>query len=246
MATATQWFNGVASPYKSLGNGGAIQDLSKLDVVGNALGLPHFGDARHYAPDRPTGPGSVTDLSDQSAQRAAGFFNQVPGYDAREAAAYGQEGQLANTLQNQISGTGPTVAGTQLATGLDQGQHQQLAQAAGASGNNAALARMAAMGNTANMAMTTNQNQATARAGEQQNALNQLAGVTGNMQNQSMAMGGQKIGAADTLNQMALGGKENVETSNTATDAANAAADQAHKDGILNTFGSIVKGKVGF
>lgn len=145
------------------------------------------------------------------ASRAAGIYNQVPGYDAREQTAFGQEQGLAADLNNTAHGIGPTVAGTQLMSGLEQGQQQQLAQAAGAGGGNAALARMTAANNTAKLAADTNQQQALARAAEAANAQRTLAGVTGSMVDQSQAESGQKLNAANTLNNLAMTGETNRE-----------------------------------
>ena len=148
-----------------------------------------------------------------NTNRASGFFNQVPGYDQREAGAYGQEQTLANSLNAMASGSGPTVAGNQLVAGQQQAAQQQLAQAAGSSGNNAALARMAAMGNTAQLQANTNQQMAQLRTQEQTNALNSLrqrhrqygAAVD------QPGMSGQKIGAGNALNGLAATGENNQE-----------------------------------
>lgn len=165
--------------------------------------------------------------------RANGFFNQVPGYDQREQQAYNQEGNVAAYLNNLVQGSGPSVAGAQLAGGQDQAARQQLAQAAGASGGNAALMRMLAMGNTAGLQAATNQQQAMARVQEERDALAQLAGVTGNMQQQSMGMAGQKISAADALNGLAMQGQSGFEDRNLRAQLGNQASqDSRYKDAL--------------
>lgn len=188
---------------------------------------------------------NVQQQSGLALNRAAGFYGQVPSYDAREAAAYGGEGQTADYLNSIAHGMGPTVAGTQLAVGEDQAARQQLAQAAGASGNNAALARMVAMGNTGLLDANTNQAQALARAGEMTNAINQLAGVQGNMVGQSQAMGGQKLSAADTLNALAMSGEGGHEQNVLDASKTNAAADNAANARWLNMASGAISGAAG-
>lgn len=185
--------------------------------------------------------------SGNALNRAAGFYNQLPGYDKREATAYGGEGATADYLNSIAHGTGPSVAGTQLAVGEDMAAKQQLAQAAGASGNNAALARMAAMGNTGLLQTQTNQQQSVARAGEMTNALNQLAGVQGNMVNQSQAESGQKISAADTLNTIAMNGETQHEGQVLDANKANADAQSKNKALIVNAIagGANAMGRLG-
>lgn len=186
------------------------------------------------------GTANVQQQSGNALNQAAGFYGQVPGYDQREQAAYGQEGALAGRLNGIVNGTGPTVAGTQLAVGMDQAQRSQLAQAAGASGNGAALARMTAAGNTGQLQAQTNQQQAVARAGEETNAINSLAGLTGNMEGQSAAAAGQKIGAGQALTSMAMGGEGQHESDVLNASKANAAADAASKARWLNMASSAV------
>lgn len=146
-----------------------------------------------------------------NANRAAGFFGQVPGFDQREAGAYQQQQDLAGALTQMVSGNGPTVAGNQLAIGQQQAAEQQLAQAAGASGNNAALARMAAMGNTEQLQSQTNQQAALQRAQEQTTAMNALGNVTGSLEQESAGMGAQKLAAGNAVNGLAATGENNDE-----------------------------------
>lgn len=191
-----------------------------------------------------TSPGGYTAMATPNVQQQAGtnfnragdFFNQIPLYDQREQTAYDREGDLATYLNNVATGNGPSVAGAQLAAGQDQAARQQLAQAAGASGNNAALSRLIAMNNTAGLQAATNQQQSLARAQEERDALAQLAGVSNAMTQQSQQMAGQKISAADALNGLAMqgeGGHEGLQFQ-ASQDAAKAA--QADKDRWANAF----------
>jgi hypothetical protein len=212
------------APGSNIGTG--APDPSRL--VQNPDGTstdPVDGQIYVNTPDKGLVAQGTTDSTRQAQgnlNKAAGYAAQVPGYDAREAGAYAGEASTADYLNTIALGGGPSVAGAQLATGEDAAAKQQLAQAAGASGNNAALARMAAMGNTGQAQANTNQQQATARIGEQTNAINSLAGVQQNMQNQSESMGGQKLSAADTLNSLAMQGEAGHEGQNVDINKTNA------------------------
>jgi hypothetical protein len=182
-----------------------------------------------------------------AAAGAAGYAGQVPGYDAREAAAYGNEGNLAATLNRMAMGQGPTVAGTQLAGGLDQAARAQLAASSGQGGNAAVLNRMAMAGNLGQLDSQYNQQQAMLRAHEQQGALGQLGQLYGNMQSQSEGMAGQKISAANYLNGLAMQGESGREGA--AQDAAktNAGANMGLLSLGLQGYGAYksAKGTVG-
>lgn len=182
---------------------------------------------------------NLVQQSGAALNRGAGFFGQVPGYDQREADAYGREAALGDTLTRMALGTGPTVAGTQLAVGQEQAARAQLAQAAGASGNGAVLSRLAAMGNTAGLQAQTNQQQAVARAGEQMGAIDALGRLTSNMVGQSQAAAGQKIGAGLNLTELALKGQGGHEQMIFDANKAEAEAKQRDKDRWLN-FGESV------
>lgn len=177
------------------------------------------------------------------ANQAQGFYGQVPGYNQREAAAYGVEGQLAGTLNSMAIGQGPTVAGQQMQVGLDQAARTQMAGAAGASGSGAVLSRMAAMNNTANAQMNVNQQAGVQRAAEQQNAIGQLAGVTNNMQQQSQGMGQQQINAGQSLNALAMAGENSHEGLQSGVDQGNAAANEKGFMDLVNAGSSYASGK---
>lgn len=229
---------------------GAPQDPNRLQKNADGTAYdPVTGQTYVYQPpvfgaNGTSTPGGYTAMATPNVQQQAGtdfnragaFFNQVPLYDQREQTAYDREGQLASYLTGITQGTGPSVAGTQLQTGLESAQRAQLAQAAGASGNNGALARLLAMNNTAGLMQETNQQQALARAQEERDALAQLAGVSNAMTQQSQQMAGQKISAADALNSLAMqgeGGHEGLQFQ-ASQDAAKAA--QADKDRWANAF----------
>ncbi len=204
---------------------------------------PDNGQTYHKGADgsmQATAAPNVSQQVGSAASRAAGLYDQAGGYDQREQGAFDREAGLADHLNAVAHGQGPSVAGTQLAIGQEQAANQQLAQAAGASGGNAALARMNAMSNTAQLQAQTNQAAALARAQESTNALNQLAGVTGNMTNQSGGMAGQKISAANALNGLAMNGETNKEDADLEARKANAAGNTGATDKLLKGIGAAV------
>lgn len=169
---------------------------------------------------------NVAEQAGAAAGRATDFYGNA-------ADVFGQQQSLADTLRTLAAGTGPSVAGTQNAIALDQAQKQQLSQAAGASGNNAALAHMNAMANTGALAANANQTGVLGRTAEEMGAINALGGLTGQME-------GQQLGAGDTLSNLAMGGAKTQEELQyqAAKDKADAEnADKAHKRSAI---GSIV------
>lgn len=166
-----------------------------------------------------------------TSQTARDFLNQVPAYQTREGAAYNAEGGVANDLNSIAHGVGPSVAGNQLQIGQQQAANQQLAQAAGASGNNAALARTTAMTNTAGLQAQTNQQQALARAKEESDAYSNLANVTGNMANQS----GQRVDATTGAGQAFTKDANDEEQAREGLSASTGAANSKTAAGGLST-----------
>lgn len=109
-------------------------------------------------------------------------------YGAREAQNYAGESNLAGSLGRTIAGTGgPSVAQTQLRQGLDTSNADMLAAGAGASGQNAVLARYQARQQQGEQAARMQQAAALLRAQEVAQAQQQLAALRA-------AMGGQSIG----------------------------------------------------
>lgn len=117
--------------------------------------------------------------SQQDAQAAA------RAYAGREQGAYAGQQQLADNLWNTIYGRGPSVADTQLTQGLDQALAAGNAMGAGASGQNAVLARFLAAGATGNQAARAAQAATLLRAQETANAQGQLGNLTGAMAGES-------------------------------------------------------------
>jgi hypothetical protein len=193
------------------GVGGAAKDPSKL-VRDPTTGL-------YYDPTTGT---SYTDPMGQSVVTNPNVAQQVATNVQRSGVLLNQFGQafagqtgLADSLRGTIAGTTPSVAQTQLQLGLGGIADQQLAQAAGASGENAAMARLAAMNNTARAGIGANQAAALTRAQEVADAQRGLAGVLGAQANEGLT-GGENFAS------LGLTGQENQQGLNHAANAANA------------------------
>lgn len=151
------------------------------------------------------------------ASRNLGISNQLlsqlaPNQQQYQQAQQGQT-QLANSLGGVIAGTSPTVSGTSLAQGLSQAQQGAQSTASGATGTNAALARMQAIQTGGELSANANEAGAAARAGEvagdralQGSILGQQAGEAAGMYGTNLSGGltasGQAAGAEGTAEQI--------------------------------------------
>jgi hypothetical protein len=126
------------------------------------------------------------------------------GYHGAQGADMGQQDQsrglqlnLANQLQQQAAGQGPSLAGQQLQQGLQQQLLQQRAQAASMGGDvNPFLAQRQLGDQAAQAQQATNAQMAMARTQEQMNAQGALAGLSGQLrgQDQNLAQMQQQFG----------------------------------------------------
>lgn len=103
----------------------------------------------------------------------------------------GRQSALADALQRQAAGEGPSAAGMQLQRGLEAARKQQLAQAAASSGANRALAQRTAAQNIGTMSQDASAQAAMLRAQEQQAAQQQLGQLTGQARAQDIGVAGQ-------------------------------------------------------
>lgn len=126
------------------------------------------------------------DPNDQQAQAVQQYLKYYQNRDAPQMGAASQSDMsayraqqqgLANRLDAQSRGAGPSLATEQLKAGLDQNMSQQASIAAGGTGNQAGVAAFMAANNAARAGTQTNQLAAQARIQEQYNAQQQLAGV---------------------------------------------------------------------
>ena len=102
----------------------------------------------------------------RSLQIANQLYSKIGTFNQQEQSAQTGQTQLNDQLQQRINGQGPSVAATELGQSQDQIAKQQLSQAAGATGANAAIARYAAMKNTADAQTAGAQSAAILRANE--------------------------------------------------------------------------------
>lgn len=139
-----------------------------IQSIGNALGT-----------QTPLEPGQVNlaDLSRQNQATSGSFLDQVNSLNNRSNTTFAGQNLLAQNLQNTIAGKTPSVALMQLGQGQDAIARQQLSQATGVGGANAANARIAAAANTQNAQAQENQAQALLRAQEIAAAQNSLGGL---------------------------------------------------------------------
>lgn len=122
-----------------------------------------------------------------ASNNLAGHFNAGP----QQEQTRGMQMNLANQLQQQAAGQGPSVAGMQLQQGLQQQLMQQRAQAASMGGDvNPYLAQRQLAEQGAQAAQATNAQAAMARTQEQMNAQGALGGLTGQMRGQDLGVAG--------------------------------------------------------
>lgn len=149
----------------------------------------------------PAGQQVVQDptLATQAARNVAisnGLLNKLGQYGAQYTGAFNGQTALTKQLQGTIDGTAPSVAGTQLQEGLDQIRATQDSEAAGATGQNAALARANAMQNIGAAQVQTNQQKALLRAAEVNEAEQTQAGVLSSQAGEAEGMYGTGLSGA--------------------------------------------------
>jgi hypothetical protein len=146
--------------------------------------------------------GDNPDVS-QYEQRARDAQAAQQQFGGREASNYAAQTDLANYLHGQISGQGgPSVAQVQLRQGLDQNAADMMAAGAGASGQNAVLARYQARQQQGADAARLQQAGALLKAQEIAQAQQQLAALRASMGQQSGQLYGanmQALAGYDTL-----------------------------------------------
>lgn len=174
----------------------------------------------------PLGTQAVTDpsLISQAKRNLAvshGLLGQLAGYGQQFTQAVGGENELARHLSDVIAGRAPSVAGAQLQQGLGQVRQAADSEASGASGNNAALARIEAIQAGGAAGASANQTGAILRAEEVANAERNEGAVLGNVAGQSAQMYGTNLSGA--VNFSGQAGNESAQQAqiDAAKDAAN-------------------------
>lgn len=164
-------------------------DINPLDRY---LGLPDPGGEVMAKPTPGTTPGVSAEDQENSRQLMAMLaqynqqYNQAFADQSRAAAGYGAV----------INGTAPSVAQGQLTQGLGAIQQAQQSAASGASGQNATIARIAAMQNTGQAQAQANQAAAIQRAAEIAQARDAQAKIYAQQAGQAGAMYGQNLTGA--------------------------------------------------
>jgi hypothetical protein len=186
-------------------------------------------------------PGGAPTLNTQAAQDQAYqqyLQAQQQAEFNRQAAAFNGQNQLATNYQGTITGTAPnsSVALTQLGSGLAQIQGAQNAAAAGASGENAVVARRTAAQNIAGQQQAANAQQAQIRAQETAAAQSGLSNLYANQQQAA------NTGMATDVSGTTAAGNT-TEAGQAAIEDANAKAKQANakqNSSLLTTIGGAI------
>jgi hypothetical protein len=170
------------------------------------------------------------------------FLDQLGTFRQQQQQAFAGQTGLADSLRGTIAGAGPSVAQNQLIQGLGSISADQMSQAAGASGNNAALARMNAMNNTAKAETAYNQAQGLVRANEVAHAQDALANVLGAQANEGLGGYGTAGGLGATFAGLAEKGQATQQGMDAAAKAANAKANQQWITGLAKAGGDALSG----
>lgn len=148
------------------------------------------------------------------AQQVAANFQQANSLlagvqDARKTAATANAGQgrLVQDLNGVISGSTPSVAGTQLAGTLGGIQRTQSAMASGYGGANAFAARQAAARNTGNAQISAAQAAASLRAQEIASAIGAKGGVLNSMATNANTQASQDLAGGTELAGLSMRGQ---------------------------------------
>jgi hypothetical protein len=158
------------------------------------------------------------------ASRNLGISNQLLAQLGPNAQQYqtAQAGQTAaaTSLGGVIAGTSPTASGTSLAQGLSQAQQAAQSQASGATGTNAALARMTAIQTGGDLSAATNEAGAVARANEVTGARGLQAQILGQQAGEAAGMYGTNLSGGLTASGQAVGAEGTAEQIQAQKDAA--------------------------
>lgn len=139
---------------------------------------------------------ALTQLSTQDQEMSRRLMAQLALYNQQYNQAYQQQGAVSRGYDAVINGTAPSVAQTQLQQGVGQIAQQQQAQASGATGENAAIARIAAMQNTGTAQAQANQAAAVQRAIEIDQARKAQAGIAAQQAGEAGSMYGANLSGA--------------------------------------------------
>jgi hypothetical protein len=185
----------------------------------------------------PIQPGGATGINTQTAMdqgEAQRLQNQQLQLQQQQQQTYAGQNQLAGTLQNTITNpNAPSVAMSQLGSGFNQIAGTQMAGAAGASGENAAMAKRAAMQNIAGTQTGLNAQQAQLHAQEVANAQTGLSNLYSTQLGSQNTGQGNDISGATSLAGTTMQGQSTIANNNEKASEANAKANS----NLLGTLG---------
>jgi hypothetical protein len=151
------------------------------------------------------GPGSLlggpdtsqlTSATNADRARSDEFYRQLALLQQQYQQQLAQQGALGRSLDKTIAGTAPSVAGTQLQQGVGEIANATRATAAGASGENAALANYGSIQALAQAQAKANQDAANLRAREVAQAQQTKAGILNQQQQATGGMHGADVSGA--------------------------------------------------
>lgn len=187
-----------------------------------ATGL-YIDQATGQASTDPHGAQPANPALGAQAARNLGISNQLLSGLAAPAAQYGeaQQGQtdLLGRLKSVEAGTAPSVAQGQLTQGVGQIHQAADSMASGASGTNAALARMQAIQTTGEAGAQANQSSALVRAGESAAARGAEGAVLGQKAGEAIGMYGTNLSGVLGASGQAASAENNAEQMQAQKDA---------------------------
>lgn len=140
----------------------------------------------------PSGAG-LNELTVQDSDYSRRLMAQLAQYNQQYLAARNSQSNVARGYDAVIAGTAPSVAQGQLQQGVGEIRQQQDSQASGATGTNAAIARIAAMNNTSQAQAQANQHAALVRAAEVDQARRAQAGIAAQQAGEAGSMYGASL-----------------------------------------------------
>jgi len=215
-------FGGTAGPS---GVGGPAADPTKLmhDPVTGMYFDPTTGTSyMDPSGQNPIKDPNVAQQVSKNVQTSQAFLQQTGADRGMVTQAYNGETGLASSLNNTITNpNASSVAQTQLSSGMDALGRNQLSQAAGVGGPNAAAARRQASLNIGQQGADLVQAKAGVRANEVAGAQGNLATVLGNQASQGHNQYGTDVGAGGQFATLASGGAAQQQGDVLGVDTAN-------------------------
>lgn len=176
----------------------------------------------------------LTNATAEDRRRADEFYRQLAYLQQQYQQQLAAQSATARALDRTISGTGLSVAGTQLQQGLNQTGAAVNAQASGASGQNAGVASYGAIQALAAAQAKAQQDAALLRAKEVEEAIKTKAGILNQQQQATGHMAGIDASSGTDLSGQATTAAGGVVKAN----EEETAAERAFVANMLNGLGS--------